>query len=385
MAKDTIAVIGTGKLGICMSLLFEEAGYNVIGVDTSPQYVEALNKKSFYSSEKGVNEALYSAQYFRATTEIEEALQDQVSTLLIIVPTTISSENTYTYVALEKIVHQLEIYGRRDRSVEFVVVSTTSPGYCQKIADRLRPLNYQVFYHPEFIAQGTIIENLRHPDILLIGKEENTDTSSIEETLRAICSNRPQTHSMSLLSAEITKLSLNCFLTMKIAFANSIGDLALSVGGEHKKILRAIAGDKRIEAQYLSYGFGYGGPCLPLDNYALHAYAMQVGVSLHLSTATQLSNEAHLFFQKAQYLANYSPEEVIVFDKVTYKSNTDLIEKSQALALAKMLAEEGRKVLIREQPEVIEKIKSYHQAELFEFEEVSIDSRYTQFLLDENN
>ena len=374
MAKKTIGVIGTGKLGVCMALLFEEAGYNVVGVDVNPQYVEELNEKSFSSSEKSVNEALHRAQYFRATTEIEEVLQDHISTLLVIVPTTTSSENIYTYVSVEKVIQQLKAYGRRDRPVQFVVVSTTPPGYCQRIANRIRKLNYQVVYHPEFIAQGTIIENLRQPDILLIGKEEDTDTTSLEETLRTICSNRPQLHFMSLLSAEITKLSLNCFLTMKIAFANAIGDLSLHVGGEHKKVLRAIAGDKRIEGRYLSYGFGYGGPCLPRDNYALNAYAMQVGVPLYLSTATQTANEAHLFFQKSKYLAKYSPEEVIVFDEVTYKSNTDLIEKSQSLALARMLAEEGRRVRIRERPEVIEKIKSYYHADLFEFEEVSVDS-----------
>ena len=156
---------------------------------------------------------------------------------------------------------------------------------------------------------------------------------------------------------------------MKIAFANSIGDLSKKVGAEHERVLRAIAGDKRIEGRYLNYGFGYGGPCLPRDNQALNSYAMQIGAPLYLSAATQLANKAHLLFQKAQYLAQHNPEERIVFDCVTYKPETDLIEKSQPLALARMLAEEGRKVTIRERSQVIEKIKAEYP-NLFTFEEV---------------
>ena len=367
--SKTIGIIGTGKLGLCMALLFDRAGYEVIGVDVHQEYVDALNSKQFSSSEKGVNEALRQSTRFRSTTDIEEVLGDQIDTLLIIVPTTTPSEMIYTYVAAEEVLSALEKRGPRKETVNLVMVSTTPPGYCQKIEARVRSLNYQVVYHPEFIAQGTIMENLAAPDILLIGRKEGYNTSKVEETLHSICTNEPEIHSMSLLSAELTKLSLNCFLTMKIAFANSIGDLALNVGAEHKRILSAIAGDKRIEGRYLGYGYGYGGPCLPRDNQALNSYAMQVGAPLYLSAATQLANKAHLLFQKAEYLSKYSPEEPIIFKGVTYKPETDLIEKSQPLALARVLAEEGRRVVIRERPQVIKQIKEEYP-NLFVFEEV---------------
>ena len=373
-SMERIGLIGTGKLGLCMGLLFERAGYHVTGVDVNNDYVTALNNKVFSSEEKGVNEALQQASNFYATTDIQEVLQDDVTTLLVIVPTTSPSEMIYTYTAAEKVIKKLEAYGARTKSVQFVMVSTTPPGYCQRIADRLRPLNYRVLYHPEFIAQGTIMENLCKPDILLIGREEENNITAVESTLQAICKHKPRVHSMSLLSAEITKLSLNCFLTMKIAFANAIGDLALHVGAEHTKVLKAIADDKRIGSRYISYGFGYGGACLPRDNQALNSYAMQVGTSLHLSSATQTSNEAHLFFQKALYLEKYAPEETIVFEGVTYKAGTGLIEKSQPLALARMLAEEGRRVLIKDSATVINKVK-VEFPDLFVFEEVETPSR----------
>ena len=170
------------------------------------------------------------------------------------------------------------------------------------------------------------------------------------------------------LSAEITKLSLNCFLTMKIAFANAIGDLSLQVGAEYEKVLQAIADDKRIDARYLNYGFGYGSPCLPRDNQALNNYAMQEGVPLYLSSATQVANKAHLLFQKAQYLKKFPPEEPIIFEGVTYKKETDMIEQSQSLALARALAEAGRKVIIRDKPNIISQIKKEF-GNIFTFEE----------------
>ena len=374
MSKQTIGIIGTGKLGICMALLFERAGYEVIGVDVHQDYVDSINNKSFSSSEKGVNESLMCSTHFRATTQIDEVLKDHIDVLLLVVPTTTSSEMVYTYVAAEQVLRDLEAHGRRSKPIHFVIVSTAPPGYCEKISARVSSLNYQLIYHPEFIAQGTIMENLCSPDILLIGREATYDTSALEEMLYTICVNEPQLHAMSLLSAEITKLSLNCFLTMKIAFANSIGDLSIQVGAEHEKVLSAIAGDKRIKAKYLGYGFGYGGPCLPRDNQALNSYAMQVGSPLYLSAATQLANKAHLLFQKAQYLARYKPQETIIFEGVTYKAETDLIEKSQSLALARLLAEEGRKVLIRERAQVIQKIKEEYP-DLFQFEYIEEPSQ----------
>ena len=179
--SKTIGVIGTGKLGLCMALLFERAGYEVIGVDVHPDYVEMLNQKSFSSSEKGVNEALRASTRFRATTQIEEVLEDHIDTLLIIVPTTTPSEMIYTYVAAEEVLAALEHKGPRKRTINLVMISTTPPGYCQKIADRTAHLNYEVVYHPEFIAQGTIMENLCTPDILLVGRKESYDTTQLEE------------------------------------------------------------------------------------------------------------------------------------------------------------------------------------------------------------
>ena len=157
---------------------------------------------------------------------------------------------------------------------------------------------------------------------------------------------------MSRLSAEITKLGTNCFLTMKISFANAIGDLSEKVGAETDKILAALGTDKRIGERCLAYGFGYGGPCFPRDNRALRYFSGKNQMEFPLSRAADECNQFHLDFLFEQYMARYSGTEPIHFYSVTYKPGTLILEESQQLALAVRLARSGKKVVIHEKEEV---------------------------------
>jgi UDP-glucose 6-dehydrogenase len=175
---------------------------------------------------------------------------------------------------------------------------------------------------------------------------------------------------MSRLSAEIAKLATNCALTMKIAFANAIGDLATRVGAEPAKILDAVGSDARIGNGFLRYGFGYGGPCFPRDNRALNFFASQHACELLQARATDEMNRRHLAFQVCEYLRSYREGESIHFHSVTYKPGTEMLDESQPLALAVLLAEAGRKVVIHETPAVLEKLRSQF-GELFEYRVLS--------------
>ena len=123
---------------------------------------------------------------------------------------------------------------------------------------------------------------------------------------------------MSTTEAEITKLSLNCFLTTKISFANMIGDLAIKSNCNPANILQSIGSDSRIGSKYLNYGYGFGGPCFPRDNVALGKYAKKIGNYYDISKATDYSNLKHLKFQADQILKN-NKNKKIKFKYVTYK------------------------------------------------------------------
>jgi len=257
---ENISVIGIGKLGLCFSLTLEKAGYNVCGVDINQSYVDLINRKELKSSEQGVEELLGKSKNFIATTSLKEAV-DYSDILFVIVATPSLSNGRYDHSQVDGVIEKLEKFGRQTQQKHFVVCCTVMPGYCDSIKDRLNQLNYTVSYNPEFIAQGTILRDQAAPDMVLIGEANKEIGDRIQSVYEKHTKNNPRFARMSPIEAEITKLSLNCFLTTKIAYANMVGDIVKSVGGNPDTVLSAIGADSRIGNKYLRYGFGYGGPC----------------------------------------------------------------------------------------------------------------------------
>ncbi len=364
-----LAVLGIGRLGLCFSLNLEQAGYEVSGVDISDEYVKSLNDKTFTSPEPEVSALLSKSKNFRATTHIAEVLNDDFKLLFIMVATPSKADGSYDHSQIERIAGALINFGRRDERVDIVIGCTVMPGYCAQLADMLKPYNYTVSYNPEFIAQGSIINDLLYADHVLIGEADEAIGGVIEGIYKKLCRSNPTICRMDPLSAEICKLATNCFLTMKISFANSIGNLAKNAGADADKILQAIGADSRIGNKYLKYGFGFGGPCFPRDNRALILAAQKRGLELPLSEATDKVNKSHLEFQFTQMVKEHTKSEKIVFDGVTYKKGTSIIEESQQLALAVKLAHAGYNIHIKEQLAVINELNKMFGT-LFTYQEL---------------
>tara|TARA_Y100001963_G_C6759994_1_gene438971 strand:+ start:228 stop:1328 length:1101 start_codon:yes stop_codon:yes gene_type:complete len=362
-----LSVFGVGKLGLCFSLTLSKSGYRVCGLDVNEDYVASLNNKSFKSSEAGVTEALLESFNFRATTDLDYAL-NFADTLFVIVATPSLPNGRYDHSQVDALVDSLVERGAVEHTKNFVVCCTVMPGYCDKIKKKLNPLNYVVSYNPEFIAQGTILRDQAEPDMVLIGEGNERAGNILENIYNRHTSNKPRICRMSPLEAEITKLSLNCFLTTKIAYANMIGDIVTAVGGDPKTVLNAIGQDSRIGNKYLGYGYGYGGPCFPRDNRALALFAKDNDVEALISLASDQSNADHLVFQIKNFLLTHDLEEEVEFDFVTYKKESTLLTESQQLAFAVGIARGGCKVKIKERKEVIEELKKRYD-DLFTYEE----------------
>jgi UDPglucose 6-dehydrogenase len=365
---EHIGVIGIGKLGLCFALNLDRAGYRVTGLDVDAAYVEEVNAKTLQSFEPQVETLLKGAKNFKATANWQQFLAEEISLFFIVVATPSLPEGGYDHAQVDAVLAQFKALKNSGKARHLVVMCTTMPGYCDQAAAELRE-HCTLSYNPEFIAQGTIVRDQQYPDQVLVGEANVEVGDAIEAVYRKMCLNVPTFCRMSRLSAEIAKLATNCFLTTKISFANSIGDLATKVGAEPDKILAAIGADKRIGGRYLGYGFGYGGPCFPRDNRALAKFGQATGYEVLLSQATDEVNRRHLDFQFAQYLTQYPESETIVFDTVTYKPGTTILEESQQLALAVRLAEVGRKVLVRDHLAVIAQLKADY-GDLFEYETV---------------
>lgn len=354
-----ISIIGIGKLGLCFALTLEKFGYNVVGVDINENYVSAINEKKLESSEPGVENLLKSSKNFTATTSINKSL-DHSDVIFVVVATPSLDNGRYDHSQVDGVISKLESIGRQDRRKEFVVCCTVMPGYCDSIKEKLEKLNYSVSYNPEFIAQGTILRDQENPDMVLIGQADQAAGEIIESIYRNSTKSNPRICRMSPTEAEITKISLNCFLTTKIAFANMVGDIVTKSGGNPDVVLSAIGSDSRIGQRYLKYGFGYGGPCFPRDNRALGIYAEDINMPALIGNATDRSNDLHLNYQISEFSRNNDLRNEIQIDCVTYKPDSIMLVESQQLKFAVGLANLGYKVVINERSEVIEQLKEVH-------------------------
>lgn len=353
---EKIAIIGIGRLGLCLALNLEKVGYSVLGVDVSEKYINDINNKLLKTNEPLVNEYLILSKNFSATTNLKTIIENQIEFIFIVVPTPSLNDGEFSHAYIDEIINELEKYGKQTITKHIIINSTCMPGYCDSIKTKLNTLNYTLSYNPEFIAQGSIIKDQQFPDQVLIGSSNKEAGILIENIYKKLCQNTPRYCHMSLISAEITKLATNCFLTTKIAFANAIGDIAETTGAEYDKILDAIGADSRIGNKYFKYGFGYGGPCFPRDNKAFVKFAANNNCSVLISEATDKANNAHNEFFVKQWNLKFIKGEQIVFDTITYKKGTDIIEESQQLKLAVNLAKDGHNIIIKESAIVIQKL-----------------------------
>ena len=224
----------------------------------------------------------------------------------------------------------------------------------------LKDYNYNLCYNPEFIAQGNIISDMLNPDIMLIGEcsENSICGNKIIDIYLNMVENKPEIHRMSLTEAEIVKISINCFITTKIAFANMIGDSLIMKGYNPDKALKAIGNDKRIGERNLKWGYGYGGPCFPRDNRALGKFLLNNNLYSNICIATDESNKLHLDEQVKQFeKIHIDKNEIIEINEIAYKKDTEILEESQQLKFALKLIEKGYKVKIVENDTIISKIK----------------------------
>ena len=196
--------------------------------------------------------------------------------------------------------------------------------------------------------------------MILIGEANTMSGDKLEQIYKNHTIGEPKICRMLRTEAEICKISLNCFLTTKIAFANMVGDIAEYSSCNPDVILQAIGSDTRIGLKYLGYGYGYGGPCFPRDNRALALYASDVGIDAMISNASDNSNKAHLIYQVGQFCKKNDKDKLVTFDYVTYKPQSTMIEESQQLLFAVEIAKRGYKVCINERPSVISEIQEIY-------------------------
>ena len=353
-----IGVIGAGRLGICFALLCEQAGYDVLVSDVRERYVKNLQRQIISTNEPEVAKLLSKSPRLSATTNNLKVIRE-CDIIYTLVATPSRKDGSYDVSAVWKVIEDLKKAGKKNiEGKSFIVGCTTNPGDCEEFQKELDKFGVDVFYNPEFIAQGTIIKDLRTADMVLIGGKRNETYDQLCEIYNRIQETPPKISIMSTTAAELVKLAVNCFLTTKISYANMVGQVMALSGMEDEipTVLGAIGDDSRIGRKYLNFGFGFGGPCLPRDNRAFAAYAKQLGLDYNLGSTTDNFNNEHATFIK-DYFVYRNPENLpFYFDYVSYKKGTDILTESQQYRLCVDLLDDGYTVYINDIDAIMDRI-----------------------------
>ena len=352
-----IGLIGAGRLGICLALLMENAGYDVLVSDIREDYVENLNKKIIQTAEPHVTEHLKEATNLEATTDNKRVIAE-CDIIFTLVATPSSPDGSYDVSAVWNVVRDFQ----ESPNVEgktLVVGCTTNPGDCARFQEQLKSYGVSVIYNPEFIAQGTIIKDLTHADMVLIGGDNEEVMHILSEMYKKIQVIKPKVSFMSLTAAELVKLAVNCYLTTKISYANMIGEVMTMAGLEEEieTVLNAIGNDSRVGTKYLKYGYGFGGPCLPRDNRSFAAFAKKLGLTYNLGETTDNFNREHALFLKKHFIKKNKDNLPFYFNYISYKKGTDILTESQQYVLCQDLLDAGYEVYVDDIDSILKQVE----------------------------
>jgi UDPglucose 6-dehydrogenase len=355
---NSIAVFGLGKLGACIAATLAARGFDVVGVDIDAEKVRRVNAGEPPVDEPLLAETILEARpRLRATSDVREALQTDASFYIPPSPSLLDGSFSTEFLlrAMQPMARAIRAAGKPGHL--FVVNSTTTPGAMRGVI--LPALEHEtgwacgrefgLCYNPEFIALGNVVRGLLEPDLVLIGESDAASGERLAGLYQRYNTNRPRTARMSLTSAELTKISVNSFVTMKISFTNQLRLIAEKFPDANiHDMLAAIGSDTRIGPKFLRPGLSYGGPCFPRDNRLVVYAARQHGLEAPLAEATDRVNEGTKQALVREVLSLVRPGDTVAVLGMAYRPDTYIVEESAGLHLAQHLKQRGCRLLVHD-------------------------------------
>lgn len=350
-----VSVVGLGKLGASIAAAIAARGVPVVGLDLNQDAVDAINEGRPPVFEPGLPEALEAAgDRLRATADYGDAIGSTDLTF-VVVPTPSEADGSYSLRFAEAAFAAIGRSLRAKSGYHLVsLTSTVLPGamrhgllpILERESGRRVGPELGLCYSPEFVALGSVIRDFLHPDFLLIGEHDTQAGERLAGWYESVLETPPRVRRMSLENAELAKVALNSYVTMKIAFANMLSGLCEALpGGDVDAVTGALGLDSRIGERYLRGGMGYGGPCFPRDNAALRRFAAATGRPDGLLEATDQANDAHLARVIERVAELSEPASTVAVLGLAYKPGSDFVEASQGIALANALVARGLDVI----------------------------------------
>jgi UDPglucose 6-dehydrogenase len=337
--KTPVGVVGVGWVGLVTATCFAELGHSVVAMDIDEAKIDALDDGRTTIHEPGLDDLLARNRgRLRFTTNVSKVL-DAARLLFCCVDT----PPTYSGDADLSRVQAVVAHVRGDGDHALVMKSTVPAGTGRAI--RRDAPNIAYVSCPEFLKEGSAIDDFLHPDRVVIGADADSEWAAqeVEAIYRPLGGQIVRTD---VASAEMTKLAANAFLATKISFINEIANVCEEVGADVTEVARAMGLDRRIGPAFLRPGIGYGGSCFPKDTQALKQLAGNTGYHFQLLTSVIEVNE----LQKRRVIAKLEKHLGSLIGKkiallgLAFKPNTDDMREASSLVLASRLEGEGASV-----------------------------------------
>ena len=347
-----LVIVGTGYVGLVSGLCFSELGFETICVDRDATRINELKKGVCPIFEPGVNELLEkhlnNTKLISFTTSIKEAMKNSDIVFITVGTPTRRINNEADLTSIMEVAE--EIAENINSYCVVVTKSTVPPGTTNDVKDIIKSKvlseNFDVVSNPEFLKEGSAINDFMQPDRVVIGADSEKPKTIIKNLYKNLNLKENSFFLTTIESSEIIKYASNSFLATKIAFINQVSDLCEKVGANIQDVSRGMGLDKRIGAKFLEAGPGYGGSCFPKDVKAFINSAKKNDVNFSILETVDLSNEIRPkeIVEKIINLQPFDSSSTICLLGLTFKPNTNDIRDSTSIKIAKLLHEKKIKI-----------------------------------------
>ncbi len=343
-----ISIFGLGYVG-CVSLgCLAQNGHIVIGVDVSETKVDLINRGIATIVEKDIDEiirAQFNSGKIRATKDPKEAvLNTEISIIAVGTPSSVNGHLVldYIYKVVENIADALK---QKNGFHVIAIRSTVLPGTCEKAAKMIEKISgkiynkdFTVVSNPEFLREGTAVNDYFHPPYTLIGSDSKSGSEKMSQLYNEIDAEIVIT---SIKEAEIIKYVNNTFHALKVSFANEIGNICKTLGVDSLEVMKIFVKDKQlnISPYYLRPGFAYGGSCLPKDLKALQTLAHDLYLDTPVIQSINKSNDIQI--KRAEKIITDCNKNKIGILGLSFKEGTDDLRNSPSVNLIETLIGKG--------------------------------------------
>jgi UDPglucose 6-dehydrogenase len=347
-----ITVVGTGYVGLVTGACFAEFGNHVVCVDKDADKIDRLSRGEIVIYEPGLEDIVRrnaAASRLEFSTDLSAAVPSSL-VVFIAVGTPQGNDGradlSFVKEVARSVAHNLDSY-------KVVVTKSTVPAgtgrMIREIIESERPAKhaFSVASNPEFLREGSAIEDFMRPNRIVLGTEDEMSAAILKDLYRPLYLIETPVIVTDVVTAELIKYASNAFLATKISFINEMADLCERVDADVHAVAKGMGLDKRIGSKFLHPGPGYGGSCFPKDTRAVVEFAREQGVELKIVQAGIDVNDSRVprMMEKIRdALGGRIAGKTVALLGLSFKPNTDDLRESPAILVLDALRSEGARV-----------------------------------------